>query len=267
MHTVTSKDGTTLAYDQLGQGPTLILVGGALQDRAGDPRTAHLAGLLSKHFTVVHYDRRGRGDSTDTQPYAVQREIEDLEALMDAAGGAALVFGHSSGAVLALDAANALGPKITRLAVYEAPFVVEGSRPPRRDDYVAELERLVAAGQRGDAVALLMTDAAGVPAEYVEPMRQEPFWAGFEAMAHTLAYDGRIMGDTQSGQPLPQGRWASVTVPVLVMDGGASHSSMHRAAQALAALLPGSQRRTLAGQDHGPDPEVLAPALDEFFRA
>lgn len=268
MNTVISQDGTPIAFDQFGQGPALVLVGGALQSRGGDPRTAALAERLAAHFTVVHYDRRGRGDSGDTTPYAVEHEVEDLEALIDALGGPAFVFGHSSGAVLALDAAQKLGPaKIARLALYEAPFVVDDSRPPRPDGYVERLDALVAQGEPGDAVAYMLTAGANVPAEYVAPMRAEPFWAGFETLAHTLAYDGRIMGDTQAGTPLPRERWASVVVPTLVMDGGASHPHMHGAAEALAALLPNATRRTLEGQDHGPVPEVLAPVLETFLQA
>jgi pimeloyl-ACP methyl ester carboxylesterase len=266
MNTVQSKDGSIIAFDQYGQGPALILVAGALQHRTLDQQTAQLAQQLAAHFTVYHYDRRGRGNSGDTAPYAVERELEDLEAVIDAAGGSALVFGHSSGAVLALEAAKALETKISKLALYEPPFVVDDSRPPRSSDYVAQLEQLVAAGQRGDAVALMMTDAAGVPAEYVAPMRDQPFWADFEAVAHTLAYDGRIMGETMSGQPLPQERWRDVTQPTLVLDGGASFPYMHSAAGALAKLLPNAQRGTLEGQDHGPAPEVLAPALEAFFQ-
>ncbi len=267
MKTIQSKDGTRIAFDQLGQGPALILVSGALQHRALDQQTAQLAQKLSAHFTVFHYDRRGRGDSGDTAPYAVERELEDLEALIDAAGGSAFVFGHSSGAVLALEATKTLGTRITKLALYEPPFVVDDSRPPRSSDYVTQLEKLVADGQRGDAVALMMTDAAGVPAEYVAPMRDQPFWADFEALAHTLAYDGRIMGETMSGQPLPPQHWNQVVQPTLVLDGGASFPYMHSAAQALAEVLPNAQRGTLEGQDHGPAPEVLAPALEAFFQA
>ena len=215
---------------------------------------------------MFQYDRRGRGDSGDTAPYAVEREVEDIGAIIEAAGGAACVFGHSSGAVLALDAANTLGPaKITKLALYEAPFVVNNSRPPLPSSYMARLEALIAAERRGDAVALMMVESAGVPADLVVALRRDPTWITHEGVAHTLVYDGKIMGDTQSGQPLPRERWDKVTMPTLVLDGGASFSYMRSAADALAALLPNAQRCTLAGQDHAPTAEMLAPALEAFF--
>lgn len=264
MDTVRAKDGTTIAFDRVGAGPALILVGGALQYRAIDPRTAHLADLLAPHFTVFHYDRRGRGDSGDTPPYAVEREVEDLGALIDAAGGSAFVFGMSSGAALALEAAKR-GLAITKLALYEPPFIVDDSRPPVPPEYVARIDALIASGRRADAVAYVMTTAVGLPADVVAAMRDQPFWPAFEAVAHTLAYDGRVLGDTQSGSPAPLERWASVTVPTLVVDGGASPATQHAAGRALVEVLPHARPRTLAGQTHEVDPEVLAPLLVEFL--
>lgn len=264
MNTVRSSDGTTIAYSRDGAGPALILVGGAFQHRAIDERTGRLAALLAGEFTVYHYDRRGRGESGDTAPYAPEREIEDLAALIDHAGGPALVFGNSSGAILALDAA-AQGVAISQLALYEPPFVVDGSRPPVGDDYLDRLTRLLAEGRRGDAVELFLTEAAGVPAEFVSGMRQAPVWPEFEAVAHTLRYDALFMDGTLTGGPLPGGRWAGVTVPVLVIDGGASPDYMHNAASALADLLPDAGRRTIEGQQHDVDPALLAPVLREFF--
>jgi pimeloyl-ACP methyl ester carboxylesterase len=264
MNTVISQDGTTIAYDRSGDGPALILVGGAFQYRAFDPRTGQLAELLAPHFTVYHYDRRGRGDSGDTAPYAIEREIEDVAALVEEAGGSAYLFGMSSGAPLALDAvAHAL--PITKLAVYEAPFIVDDSRPPVHEEYLSRLTEFVSTGQRGDAVTLFLTEAVGVPAEYVAPMRDTPMWAGFEAVAHTLPYDGAIMDGTQSGEALPAQRWASVKIPTLVADGGASGPAMHSAAQALADLLPDARRHTLVGEEHAVDPAILAPVLIDFF--
>jgi pimeloyl-ACP methyl ester carboxylesterase len=261
--TTTSADGTTIAYDRRGAGPAVILVGGAFQYRAFDPRTAQLADLLAPHFTVVHYDRRGRGGSGDTAPYATEREIEDLAALIREVGGSAAVFGHSSGAVLALDAVAA-GLPITKLAVYEAPFVVDDSRSLPAD-YREHLAALVAEDRRGDTVAYFMTAAVGVPPEVVAGMRQAPMWPGFEAVAHTLPYDAAFMEGTLDSRPLPKDRWASVTIPVFIGDGGASPQQMHAAAAALAELLPDVRRETFEGQDHGVDPAVLAPALIEFF--
>lgn len=264
MNEVHSKDGTTIAFDRSGAGPALILVGGALQYRAIDPRTAELAALLAPRFTVIHYDRRGRGDSGDTAPYAVERELEDLDALIAESGGSAFVFTMSSGGHLALDAA-ARGAAIKKLALYEPPFIIDGSRPPLPEDYVTQLTKLASSGRRGDAVEYFMTKAVEVPAEFVAGMRQEPFWPAFEAVAHTLAHDGAFIADTMSGSPLPLKRWASVAVPTLVMDGGASPTWARNAAQTLADVLPHAQRRTLEGQTHDVAPEALAPVLAAFF--
>jgi pimeloyl-ACP methyl ester carboxylesterase len=261
MRKVHSKDGTTIAFDQSGKGSPIILVGGAFQHRSIDPRTAQLATLLAPHFTVFHYDRRGRGDSSDMAPYAVEREVEDLGALIAEAGGSAFVYGMSSGAALALEAA-ARGLAITKLALYEPPFIVDDSRPRLPEDFATQLTELVSSGRRGDAVELFMTKAAEVPVEVVAQMRNAPFWPAVEAVAHTLIYDTTIMGDNNA---LPTERVASVTVPTLVIDGGASPKWMRNAAQAVADALPNAQRRTLAGQTHDVAPEALAPVLEEFF--
>ncbi len=256
-----SKDGTAIAFDQLGKGSALILVGGAFQHRAIDPRTTQLAALLTPHFAVLHYDRRGRGDSGDTAPYAIEREVEDLEALIKEAGGSAFVFGMSSGGVLALEAA-ARGLAITKLALYEPPFNLDDNARAASESYTKQLTALLAEGRRGDAVALAMT-TWGAPAEVVAGMRQTPVWSIFESVAPTLAYDNAIMGDGS----LPTERMASVTVPTLIIDGGASPAFMHNAAQALTDALPNAQRRTLAGQTHDVNPALLAPILIDFFQA
>src|SRR5947209_9662324 len=260
MNQVISKDGTTIAFDRSGQGPTLILVGGAFQHRAIDPRTAQLAALLAQHFTVFHYDRRGRGDSSDTQPYAVEREVEDLDALIKESGGSAFVFGMSSGAALAIEAA-ACGLAITKLAFYEPPFN-SGDATGRQasENYTRQLTALLTEGRRGDAVALAMT-TWGAPAEAIAGMRQTPVWSLFESVAPTLAYDNAIMGDGS----VPAERLSSITVPTLVIDGGASPAFMQSAAQTLADALPNAQRRTLEGQTHDVAPDALAPVLEEFF--
>lgn len=262
MRKAASKDGTPIAFDKFGEGPALILVAGATATRIAE---TSLATVLAPHFTVFAYDRRGRGDSGDTAPYAVEREIEDIEALIDEAGGTAFVFGHSSGAVLALEAARLLPNKITKLAIYEPPFIVDDSRSPAPENYVSHLNELISSGQRGQTVEYFMTEAVGVPAEMVAQMHQSPMWPELEKVAHTIPYDGTIMGDTMRGDPRPLKKWASVSVPTLVMDGGASHVFMHTGAQAITNILPNAQRRTLEGQDHGPVDNVLAPALEIFF--
>ncbi len=260
MPTITSKDGTRIAYERQGQGPALILVGGAFQHRAIDPRTAQLAALLAPHFSVFHYDRRGRGDSGDTPPYTVEREIQDLEALISHAGGPAFVFGNSSGAVLALHAA-ARGAAIRKLALYEPPFH-SGDAMARQaaENYTRQLTTLLSENRRGDAVALAMT-TWGAPAQAVAGMRETPVWAMFESVAPTLAYDDAIMGDGS----VPTERLAFVSVPTLVVDGGSSPAFMRSAADVVAASLPQGQRRTLAGQTHDVAPEALAPVLITFF--
>jgi pimeloyl-ACP methyl ester carboxylesterase len=264
MERVASKDGTTIAVDRSGEGPPIVLVGGALADRSA---AAELAAHLAPSFTAIAFDRRGRGDSEETAPYAVEREVDDIEAVIAAAGGHAFVFGHSSGAVLSLESARTFPDLITKLALYEPPFIVDDSRAPLPADYVTHLDDLVSAGRRGDAVEFFMTTAVGVPAEVVAGMREQPFWSSMEAVAHTLAYDGTIMGDTMGGSPAPLRRWAFVGVPTLVMDGGASPDWQRHAVRALVDVLPDARQRTLEGQNHGPDPEVLAPALVEFFLA
>ena len=267
MRTVISKDGTPIAFDRSGQGPALVLVAGATATRLAE---ASLAAALAPHFTVFAYDRRGRGDSGDTPPYAVEREVEDLVALITEAGGSAFVFGHSSGAVLALETPRLLPPRITKLALHEPPHIIDATHPPAPRNYAQHLMELVSSGRRGEAVAYFMTQV-GVPAEMIAQMRHSPMWPGLEAVAHTLAYDVTIMGDTQSGDPSSLRKWAAVRVPTLVMDGtvflgrAESHVFLRHGAQALATILPDAQYRTLEGQDHGPADEVLAPALKAFF--
>jgi pimeloyl-ACP methyl ester carboxylesterase len=260
---VRSKDGTTIAFDRLGDGPPLILIGGALSDRSA---AASVSSGLATSFSAIAFDRRGRGDSGDTPPYAVEREVEDVEALIDEAGGSAFVFGHSSGAALALVAALR-GLPIPRLALYEPPFIVDDSRPPLPPDYVVHVDELVKEGRRGDAVEYFLTVGPMVPAEAVAGMRSSPMWPAFEAMAHTIAYDGAVMADASSGSPEPLTRFADVTIPTLVMDGGASPPWIRATARTLADTLPNSHHRTLEGQDHGPHDEVLVPVLVEFFTA
>lgn len=263
MRTVKSTDGTTIAFDRVGDGRPVILVGGAFQHRAFDPRTRQLADLLAEHFAVYRYDRRGRGESGDTPPYAVQREIEDLNALISDAGGTGALYGESSGGNLVLEAA-ANGLAIDKVAVWEANVLVDHSRPPLPDDYVRRLTELASSGRRGDAVAYFFTTAVGMPAEYLAPMRESPMWAGMEAVAHTLAYDGTIVGNSMSGNLPAAERWASVQVPTLVLDGGQT-PWMSTGADALAKALPHAQRHALAGQEHGVAAEAVAPVLIEFF--
>ena len=260
--TVTSKDGTAIAYDKSGEGPALILVGGALSDRAG---WKPLAALLAADFTVFAYDRRGRGESGDTPPYAVEREIEDLEALIDEAGGTAFVHGQSSGAVLSLEAANRLGDKIRKLSLYEPPFIIDDSRPLPPPDFAQHIEALIAKDSHSDAVEYWLLQVVGAPPEMVAEMQAAPAWTALEATAHTLPYDIAVLGDKMSGNPLPVDAWGGVTAPVLVMDGGASPAWIRKSAETLAELLPAADHQTLDNQPHNAAPEILAPELQRFF--
>jgi pimeloyl-ACP methyl ester carboxylesterase len=266
VNTVTSRDGTTIAFDQSGSGPALILVGGMFEQRAMDSETARLAALplLAQQFTVIHYDRRGRGDSTDTQPHAVQRESEDIEALIDTVGGSAFVSGISSGAALAFEAALTLGGKVRGLAMYEAPYNDDQTARQAWRDFREQLGQVLAEGRRGDAVGLFMT-LLGMPADQLEGMRQHPLWPMWEAVAPTIAYDAAALGDDAS---VPTAKAARLAVPALVMDGGATEwPFMHTTATALARAMPNAQHRTLEGQTHEVAAEALGPALAEFFNS
>jgi pimeloyl-ACP methyl ester carboxylesterase len=265
MRTVTSKDGTSIAYDLAGSGPALILVGGMFEQRAMDSETAQLAALplLAEHFSVVHYDRRGRGDSGDTQPYALAREIEDIEALIDANGGQAFMFGISSGAALAFEAALALGGKLKKLAMYEAPYNDDDDARQAWRRFRRELAELLAQGRRGDAVALFIM-LTGAPPDHIDAIRQVPMWPMWEAIAHTIVYDAAALGEDAS---VPRERAAGLAVPALVVDGGESYPFMHASATALAQAMPYGQHRTLEGQTHEVSAQVLAPVLVEFFCA
>jgi pimeloyl-ACP methyl ester carboxylesterase len=263
MKTVTSKDGTTIAFDQLGNGSALVLVGGAFEQRAWDSETAKLATLplLSEHFTVFHYDRRGRGDSTDTLPFALEREIEDIEAIINEAGGSAFLFGISSGAALAMEAAIALPKKVMKLAMYEAPYNSDETARNAWKEYRKKLKEVLAAGCKGDAVGLFMM-LVGMPADQLEGMRQHPLWPMWEAIGHTLEYDAEALGEEAD---MPLERAARVHMPALVMDGSESFPFMHTTAVALADAMPKGQHRTLEGQTHEVAAEAIAPVLIEFF--
>jgi len=262
MDKVTSSDGTPIAFERLGDGPPVIAVCGAMCDRALMRPTAE---ELAKYFTVFNYDRRSRGDSGDTAPYAVEREIEDIGALMVEAGGTASVYGHSSGAGLVLHAA-AHGLPITKIALHDPPYAPddEEARQSARE-YGENLKAMLSEDRRGDAVELFMTNV-GMPQEMVEGMRQTPRWAQLEAMAPTLGYDSQIMGDiARDGTTVPVDQAGRVTVPALVLTGGADYPWMTEVGRRLADAIPNGRHRVLEGQEHVVPPEVLAPVLAEFF--
>lgn len=264
--TVTVTDGTTIAYERSGTGPTLIMVYGATQHRAVDSGRVERAARLAPNFTVIHYDRRGRGESTDARPYTVgretvEREVEDLDALVDQFGGPALVWGHSSGAALALHAAVRLGEKVRGLALYEPPFNDGGAARQRWRAYRAQLDRALEAGDRGAAVQLFMRQV-GLSEDELAGLSRSPGWARLEAVALTLGYDAAVMGEEAA---VPRALAAQVRCPALVMDGGASPPFMTAAARALAAAIPRAAHRTLEGQTHHVAAAALAPVLTGFF--
>ncbi len=260
MQTVGSADGTTIAFESIGVGPPLVLVGGALSDRTG---ARPLAEVLGAHFTVSVYDRRGRGDSGDrdagTGRYEPEREIEDLAAVIGAVGGPASVYGHSSGAVLSLYAA-ASGAAITRLVAYEPPWILPGDRPVAVG-LDTRVRQLVADGQRSEAVEAFLTEGPQVPVEVVNVMKQAPFWAAMEQVAHTLPYDLAVCGD----MIIPTAQLAEITQPTLVLSGEDSEPWATNTASAVAAALPHGVARRMPGQTHNAAVDVVAPALVEFL--
>lgn len=258
---VTSKDGTKIAYDKVGKGPGVVLVGGALSDRAG---AAGVAEILANRYTVYTYDRRGRGASGDTKPYSVRREVEDLEALIDAAGGSAYVYGKSSGACLSLEAAAALGSKIPKLALYEAPYSEAEGAAGEWEAFSAKTDKLLAAGRNDEAVSEFL-EFVGAPKEAVAGMKASPAWQGMVKLAPTLAYDNAVLGADRS---VPVERIAKIRAKTLVMDGGASVKTMpfmRPTADKIARAVPKAERRTLEGQGHDVDPKVAAEAVAKFF--
>ena len=256
MNQVTSSDGTVIAYERSGEGAPVILIGGALSDRRA---AAPLVAALSPHLGAVAYDRRGRGDSGDTQPYAVEREIDDLDALIGDLGGAVVVYGHSSGAAIALEAV-ARGLAISRMAVFEPPFRVEGS-PRLPEGYLERLTALTSSGHGAEAVELFMREAVGLPAEAIARTRAAPEWSALEALAHTVRYDSLLMGEGT----LPTDRLARVTIPTLVLASTGSPAWLQHAADATAAGIAGAQRSTLEGVFHSVPPDTLAPVLVSFL--
>lgn len=260
---VTSRDGTRIAYSKIGKGSPVILIDGAMCFRASGPMEP-IAKLLAPDFTVITYDRRGRGESGDTLPYAPEREIEDIAALIDLAGGKAALFGISSGGGLALEAANRL-ETVTRLIVYEAPFVVDGNETPLPGDFRQRLQDAVDTGHPGDAVKLFM-QRVRVPAFAIFIMRFTKIWKTLTGIAHTLPYDIAIIEPHNDGRPLEDGTWANIKAPALIVGGGKSPTWMQNAQKDIARVLPGAKHQTLPGQTHMVKAEALAPMLAGFLK-
>ena len=258
MDHVISSDGTRIAYDRLGSGPAVLLIGAGPTDRRSE---AGLASLLAEHFSVYNYDRRGRGDSGDTQPYAPDREFEDIAAMIDRAGGSVMCYGTSGGGIIALQAASR-GLAFTRLAVWEPPYFIPGARPALPAGYRDRQWALREQGRGDDMLELFFTEAIGMPADTVAGMKAAPFWDALAATATCLAYDADMVADFS----MPQEQLKSVTVPTLVID-GTTMPWISAACQVLADVLPVVTRATLDGQAHNVDPAVIAPLIKDFFQA
>jgi pimeloyl-ACP methyl ester carboxylesterase len=264
--TTTSADGTTIAYAEHGaaDAPAIVWVHGATSYRALNQTPAAVAELTG--LRVLEYDRRGRGESSDTAPYAIEREIDDIAALIDVLGGrVAALVGESSGAILALRAALA-GVATDRVVAYEPPFIVNGDRPPLPADYVAHLDELTAAGDFAGAHRYFLTAAVGLPAEFADGISQAPFWPLLEPVAPTIAYDGRITGDLGSGSAAPLALFAELPVPVLVAVGSETMPFMKDGAGAFLEVVPDGRIADIPGGSHQTDPALVAPVIDAFVR-
>jgi pimeloyl-ACP methyl ester carboxylesterase len=256
MPTTTSADGTEIAYETFGQGPPLVTVVGAFCERAAAQPLAH---ALADDFTVYCYDRRGRGDSGNTLPYAPERELEDIAALLTVAGEGAALYGHSSGAVLALLAA-ADGLPVAKVVAYEPPWSVEAAA--ERTDLAARVDAAIADGRPGDAAEMFMREGPGMPEEVIAGMKAGPGWAYFEKLGPTVAHDLAIVGD----EGVPSARLAQITVPTLVIAGGASDAWARETVAAVADAIPASERMTVDGQDHNVDQQLLASLIRPFLQ-
>jgi pimeloyl-ACP methyl ester carboxylesterase len=265
MQTITSKDGTQIAYDVAGKGPALILVGGMFEFRAFESDTSFLATFppLLENFTVYHYDRRGRGDSGDTLPYSVQREIEDIDALIEVAGGSAYLSGISSGSALALEAALALPDNVKKLAMYDPPYNDDPDARQSWATFQKNLQKTLADGRKAEAVELFMLQT-GMPPEHLEGIRQIPVWPQLESVAPTIAYDAAVVGEEGF---VPVDRAAKLHIPTLVMNGGETYPFMFESAKRLANTIPNAQYSVLEGQRHEVEAPAIGPVLIEFFKA
>jgi pimeloyl-ACP methyl ester carboxylesterase len=261
---IKSTDGTEIAFDRIGKGPPVILIGGAFSWRRWKG-FVELADLLSARFTVLNYDRRGRGDSGDTKPYALEREFEDLQAMIRVAGGSASVWGMSSGGILALEAARA-GVAIEKIAAYEPPFIVDSSEGLPPDDFVSHVGALVDRGRRSEAVKYFMARVMGMPSLIPSLMSLwPPMWSKLKATAHTLPYEAVIIDRYVRGRPVDAAYWARIVTPTLIVSGEKSPEKLRKGAAAIAAALPTAEHRTLPGVSHNVKMSALAPVLLDFF--
>lgn len=259
MKTTRSKDGTTLAYDVYGSGPALIFITGATCFRSFMP-VLHDAKIFANEFTVYNYDRRGRGDSGNTMPYAAEREVEDIEAMIDVAGGTAYLYGHSSGAILALEAAMRLGDKVSKLVVYDPPYAHDQTEQREFNELEQTIDKLLDSDKNDEAISFFL-EGIGIPKEVITGMQQSPQWANMDALAPTLAYDTALARDLP-----PIERASHIIIPVQIIVGEDSPATIHEVANQMSSAIPNANNMKLAGQDHMPNPEVLLPILSNFFK-
>lgn len=260
---VASKDGTAIAYETRGNGPLLIMIGGANNTRMAPPICAvAMAELLAPKFTAVAFDRRGRGDSGNTLPYAIEREIEDVAALIEAVGGPVRMFGHSSGGALILECARA-GLPVAKIAIYEPPYSMDAAAVAESDRWIETLKRLNGADKQSEAAEFFMS-GTGMPKEMIDGMKHSPMWPAIEKLAPTLVYDSLIAAAGGLPEDRKQ-RFAGVGAPVLAMAGGTSPDWMKGAAKSVADAVLNGKYREVPGVDHMVDEGVIAPILIEFL--
>ena len=258
---VISQDGTRIAYETWGQGPALITVGGTTCDRVLMRSTAQAFG---EYFATINYDRRGRGESGDTSPYAVDREIEDIAALIEEAGGSACLYGHSSGAALVLHAVAA-GLPVERFVLHDPPYAPDEPSQDAARAFARDIRDLLNQDKGAEAIEMTFR-GTGMPEDMIAEMRTSPRWPALIALAPTLAYDSAVMGDIDRGGSIPEDLAARATRPGLVLVGGQSQEFMMEVSRRLAALLPAGDHRVIEGQDHVVSPDILAPIVAEFLR-
>lgn len=259
----TSKDGTRIAFSKQGNGNPLILIDGAFCHR-NFGANVKLPEYLTSHFTVYTYDRRGRGESENKLPYAIEREFEDLQAVINEAGGSAFVYGISSGAALAMEALKN-GVSISKLVVFEAPYIVDQSRKPLPNNYLSTIQHLIKDNKPGQTVKYFMKTGVGLPAFVVWMMQLMPAWKQMKQISQTLEYDTLMLKDYGLGKALRKEDWEKIKIPVLVVSGTKSEKWAQNAMKQLAEVLSNAKHLNLIGQNHLVNPKVLAPVLINFF--